>query len=81
MAKRVLFLDRDGIIVEEDQVDTFEDQISAGVFGACRRSRNRGVVPGHGQQQDGVGTPSFPRMSFMGLQQDPRHALRRGDRL
>ncbi len=41
MHKAVLFLDRDGIIVIEDQIDSFERIIYIpGVFGALSRIRN-----------------------------------------
>ncbi len=66
MHKRVLFLDRDGIIVEEMQVDTLEKiQYIPGVFGALSRLRRAGswyfaMV----SNQDGVGTPSFPKETF-----------------
>lgn len=71
MAKRVLFLDRDGVIVEEDQVDTFEKiKYLPGVFGALSK------IAASGQwylalvsNQDGVGTPSFPREEFEGPHQ------------
>ena len=66
MHKRVLFLDRDGIIVEEMQVDSLEKiRYIPGVFGALSRLRKDGswyfaMV----SNQDGVGTPSFPKEAF-----------------
>ncbi|MGH0052437.1 MAG: bifunctional histidinol-phosphatase/imidazoleglycerol-phosphate dehydratase HisB [Sphaerochaetaceae bacterium] len=66
MYKRVLFLDRDGIIVEEMQVDSLEKvHYIPGVFGALSRLRKDGswyfaMV----SNQDGVGTPSFPKEDF-----------------
>ncbi len=66
MHKRVLFLDRDGIIVEEMQVDSLEKiHYIPGVFGALSRLRKDGswyfaMV----SNQDGVGTPSFPKEAF-----------------
>ena len=60
MAKRVLFLDRDGIIVEEDQVDTFEKiKYLPGVFGALSSIAQSGLFYlAMVSNQDGVGTPS-----------------------
>lgn len=68
MAKRVLFLDRDGIIVEEDQVDTFEKiKYLPGVFGALSKITESGAwYLAMVSNQDGVGTPSFPRDEFYG---------------
>nr|WP_319474167.1 bifunctional histidinol-phosphatase/imidazoleglycerol-phosphate dehydratase HisB [uncultured Sphaerochaeta sp.] len=66
MHKRVLFLDRDGIIVEEMQVDSLEKiRYIPGVFGSLSRLRKDGswyfaMV----SNQDGVGTPSFPKEAF-----------------
>jgi imidazoleglycerol-phosphate dehydratase/histidinol-phosphatase len=66
MHKRVLFLDRDGVIVEEMQVDSLEKiHYIPGVFGALSRLRKDGswyfaMV----SNQDGVGTPSFPKEAF-----------------
>lgn len=66
MHKAVLFLDRDGILVEEDQVDTFEKiRYIPGVFGALSRIRREGqFFFAMVSNQDGVGTPSFPREDF-----------------
>jgi len=66
MHKRVLFLDRDGVIVEEMQVDSLEKiHYIPGAFGALSRLRKDGswyfaMV----SNQDGVGTPSFPKEAF-----------------
>ncbi|HPZ15740.1 MAG TPA: HAD-IIIA family hydrolase, partial [Sphaerochaeta sp.] len=70
MAKRVLFLDRDGIIVEEDQVDTFEKiKYLPGVFGALSSIAQSGLFYlAMVSNQDGVGTPSFPKEEFEGPQ-------------
>ena len=62
----VLFLDRDGIIVEERQVDSFEKIVWVrGVFQALREICASGiyqlVMVGN---QDGVGNPSFPAEHF-----------------
>ena len=60
--KKALFIDRDGVIVREDQVDTFEKIIYIPhVFEALREISKKGdwelVMVSN---QDGVGTPSFP---------------------
>lgn len=66
MRKKVLFLDRDGIIVEEDQVDSLEKvKYIPGVFGALSRLRQSGQFYfAMVSNQDGVGTPSFPKEAF-----------------
>jgi imidazoleglycerol-phosphate dehydratase/histidinol-phosphatase len=66
MRKKVLFLDRDGIIVEEDQVDSLEKvKYIPGVFGALSRLCQSGQFHvAMVSNQDGVGTPSFPQESF-----------------
>ena len=60
--KKVLFLDRDGVIVNETQVDSFEKIVYIPhVFEALRRLRRESdfefVMVSN---QDGVGTPSYP---------------------
>ncbi|MDY0290152.1 MAG: imidazoleglycerol-phosphate dehydratase HisB [Sphaerochaeta sp.] len=66
MHKAVLFLDRDGIIVIEDQIDSFERIIYIpGVFGALARIRKESDFHfAMVSNQDGVGTPSFPLDDF-----------------
>ncbi len=66
MRKKVLFLDRDGIIVEETQVDSLEKvKYIPGVFGALSRLRQSGQFYfAMVSNQDGVGTPSFPQEAF-----------------
>lgn len=64
--KRVLFLDRDGVIVNEDQVDSFDKLIfMPHMFEALRRLRRESdftfVMVSN---QDGVGTPSFPYENY-----------------
>ena len=66
MHKKILFVDRDGVIVVEDQVDTFEKiRYIPGVFGGLKRlvdsNRFHIVLVSN---QDGVGTPSFPLEDF-----------------
>ncbi|MFA6682542.1 MAG: HAD-IIIA family hydrolase, partial [Sphaerochaeta sp.] len=66
MHEAVLFLDRDGIIVIEDQIDSFERIIYIpGVFGALARIRKDGNFHfAMISNQDGVGTPSFSQENF-----------------
>ena len=66
MHKRVLFLDRDGIIVEEMQVDSLDKiRYISGVFGALSRLRSSNrFYFAMVSNQDGVGTPSFPQEDF-----------------
>lgn len=66
MHKKILFVDRDGVIVVEDQVDAFEKiRYIPGVFGGLKRlvdsNRFHIVLVSN---QDGVGTPSFPLEDF-----------------
>lgn len=66
MREKVLFLDRDGIIVEETQVDSLEKvAYIPGVFSALGRLRRSGqwyfaMV----SNQDAVNTPAFPLEAF-----------------
>ncbi|AEV29114.1 histidinol-phosphatase [Sphaerochaeta pleomorpha str. Grapes] len=64
--KPVLFLDRDGIIVIEDQIDSLEKVIFIpGVFNALARLRKESdFYFAMVSNQDGVGTPSFPQEAF-----------------
>ncbi|HNZ94749.1 MAG TPA: bifunctional histidinol-phosphatase/imidazoleglycerol-phosphate dehydratase, partial [Sphaerochaeta sp.] len=66
MHKKILFVDRDGVIVVEDQVDSFEKiRYIPGVFGGLKRLVDSNqfylVLVSN---QDGVGTPSFPLEDF-----------------
>lgn len=65
-ARPVLFLDRDGILVEEDQVDTFEKiKWIPGVFSSLRRIRKESdFFFAMVSNQDGVGTKNFPSEDF-----------------
>ena len=67
--KKVLFVDRDGVIVVEDQVDTYEKIIYIPhVFEALREISKKGdyelVMVSN---QDGVGTPSFPMDDYQSI--------------
>lgn len=64
--KKALFIDRDGVIVIEDQIDTYERIIYIPhVFEALRTISRKGdwelVMVSN---QDGVGTPSFPMEDY-----------------
>lgn len=68
--KKALFLDRDGIIVNEDQVDSYEKIIwIPHVFQSLARIRRESdfefVMVSN---QDGVGTPSFPYEDYVKCQ-------------
>jgi imidazoleglycerol-phosphate dehydratase/histidinol-phosphatase len=62
----VLFLDRDGIIVQEDQIDSLDKLVYIpGVFNALARIRRESdFYFAMVSNQDGVGTPSFPEEQF-----------------
>ena len=66
--KKALFIDRDGVIVIEDQIDSYERIIyMPHVFEALREiSRLTDYELVMVSNQDGVGTPSFPYESFAG---------------
>ena len=66
--KKALFVDRDGVIVIEDQIDSFEKIIyMPHVFEALREiGRRTGYELVMVSNQDGVGTPAFPFESFEG---------------
>jgi imidazoleglycerol-phosphate dehydratase/histidinol-phosphatase len=66
--KPFLLIDRDGVVVKEMQIDTFEKIVyKPGVFNGlsqiCREGNFELVLVSN---QDGVGTPSFPFESFYG---------------
>ena len=66
--KKVLFIDRDGVIVEERQVDTYEGIVYIPhVFEALREiSRRTDYILVMVSNQDGVGTRSFRYEDFSG---------------
>lgn len=79
--KKVLFLDRDGVIVIEDQIDSYERIIYIPhVFEALRRIRRESdfslVMVSN---QDGVGTPAFPYEDYLKCQDRILSTLRGED--
>jgi len=71
-AKPVLFVDRDGTLVEEppdEQVDSLEKvRFMPGVFAALTQAVRSGYRLVMVTNQDGLGTPSFPTPAFEGPQ-------------
>ena len=70
---RILFIDRDGVLIEEPgdfQIDSFEKmRLVEGVIPALIRLRDAGFEFVMVSNQDGLGTPLFPREQFEGPHQ------------
>lgn len=68
--QRIVFVDRDGTIIEEPadfQIDSFEKiRFVEGVIPAMLKLRDAGFEFVLVTNQDGLGTPSFPRDTFTG---------------
>jgi imidazoleglycerol-phosphate dehydratase/histidinol-phosphatase len=73
MSSRILFVDRDGTLIEEppdQQVDSLDKiRFMPGVFAALTELRRRGFRLAMVTNQDGLGTPSFPLHTFEAPQQ------------
>ena len=70
MTTRILFIDRDGVLIEEpadEQIDSFEKfRLVTGAIPALLRLRDAGFEFVMVTNQDGLGTAAFPRESFEG---------------
>jgi imidazoleglycerol-phosphate dehydratase / histidinol-phosphatase len=70
MSRKILFVDRDGCLIEEpadQQIDSYEKlDLLPGVIGALRRFVDAGYELVMVTNQDGLGTESFPESQFNG---------------
>jgi imidazoleglycerol-phosphate dehydratase/histidinol-phosphatase len=80
MSARILFVDRDGTLIEEpadQQIDSLDKiRFMPGVFAALSELQGRGFRLVMVTNQDGLGTPSFPRPAFEAPQQFILQAFR-----
>ena len=69
---KIVFIDRDGVLIEEpadEQIDSYEKfRLVEGVIPALIRLRDAGFEFVMVSNQDGLGTPAFPREAFAGPQ-------------
>ncbi len=72
MPQKILFIDRDGVLIDEpadEQIDAFEKfRLTKGCIAALQKLRDAGFQFVMVSNQDGLGTPSFPRETFEGPQ-------------
>lgn len=72
MPQKILFIDRDGVLIDEpadEQIDAFEKfRLTRGCIAALQKLRDAGFQFVMVSNQDGLGTSSFPRETFEGPQ-------------
>ena len=72
MPQKILFIDRDGVLIDEpadEQIDSFEKfRLTRGCIAALQKLRDAGFQFVMVSNQDGLGTSSFPRETFEGPQ-------------
>jgi len=72
MPQNILFLDRDGVLIDEPadfQIDSFEKfSLTRGCIAALQKIRDAGFQFVMVSNQDGLGTSSFPHATFEGPQ-------------
>lgn len=72
MPQKILFIDRDGVLIDEpadEQIDSFQKfRLTKGCIAALQKLRDAGFQFVMVSNQDGLGTPSFPRETFDGPQ-------------
>jgi imidazoleglycerol-phosphate dehydratase / histidinol-phosphatase len=80
MSTRILFVDRDGTLIEEPadhQVDSLEKlRFMPGVFAALTELKKRGFRLVMVTNQDGLGTTAFPRSTFEAPHEFMLHAFK-----